>query len=114
MRRLAAAQVARRGCSVASTREPRAYEPRLTGFAGGCVGAELRPLLVGFGVGARMAGPRVPLPRVPALGAGRLTLGGGGVTPRGGGRELRNAGRLFEDSSLRAPLPRPGGIERVR
>jgi hypothetical protein len=90
------------------------YDPRLIGFAGGCVGAEVRPELVGLGVGARIAGPRVPLPRVPALGAGRPTLAGGGVTPRGGGRELRKAGVLVDESSRRAPLPRPGGIERVR
>ena len=90
----------------------------MIGFAGGCVEAEVRPLLVGLGLGLRMAGPRVPLPRplplavVPAV--GRPTLPGLGVTPRGGGRELRSAGTLFDDSKRRAPLPRPGGIERVR
>ena len=96
--------------------EPRGYVPRLIGLAGGCVDAEVRPLLVGLGVGARAAGPRVPPARVPVptLGAARPTLGGGGVTPRGGGRELRNAGVVLEESSRRAPLPRPGGIERVR
>ena len=89
------------------------------GFAGGCVGTEVRPLLLGFGVGLRMAGPRVPLPRVlvlpPALGRPTLpTLPGLGVMPRGGGRELRKAGVLVEESNRRAPLPRPGGMERVR
>ena len=58
--------------------------------------AELRPLLVGLGVGLRMAGPRVALPRVLVLPApARVTeptLPGLGVMPRGGGRELRNDG----------------------
>ena len=76
--------------------------------------AEVRLLLVGFGIGARIAGPRLPRVPVPALGAGRPTLGGAGVTPRGGGRELRNAGVVADESSRRAPLPRPGGMERVR
>src|SRR6188768_4309499 len=64
-----------------------------------------------------MAGPREPLPRVPPAALpppARPTLGGAGVTPRGGGRELRSAGVVVDESRRRAPLPRPGGIERVR
>lgn len=66
----------------------------MIGLAGGCAGADVRPLLVGLGVGLRMAGPRGPLPRVLVLppAPGRPTLAGFGVKPRGGGRELRKAG----------------------
>jgi hypothetical protein len=83
-------------------------------LAGGCSGTEARPLLVGLGVGLRMAGPREPVPRLPVPVLERPTLGGAGVMPRGGGRELRSAGVDVDESSRRAPLPRPGGIERVR
>ena len=86
------------------------------GLAGGWLGVLVRPLLEGLGVGLRIAGPREPLarPELVLAALGRATLGGDGVSPRGGGRELRSAGTPFDDSRRRAPLPRPGGIERVR